>query len=248
MPIALSSQSLPTTQPLDEDIRLAAISGFPWLVLDVAKMQAFLTTPDFDIRDLTRLFLRTQAAALDGLVIESPDPAHLPLLESLCKEARRVKAPLLVVRCDAPDSRLAAFGDVAQRWSTVLTIVPPTGQFSYLNSLLNELDHPALGIYLDIVALYQGGESLTPEETARVAIVAVSDEDADATPVLPGNGLIPVAPLLAPLQEAGFNGLYVLNVPYEGEAENVEAWVREGRNALLEVLAQIGWRDESDEG
>lgn len=245
MPIALSSRSLGASQSLDEDIRLAAVSGFPWLVVDVAKMQVFLDVPEFDIRDLKRLFLRTQPAGLDGLVIDSPDPVHLPMAEALCKDARRVSAPVLVVRCEAPDERLAAFAEVAQRWSTVLALVPPTGQLGSLTALLEQLDHPALGLYIDIVELHRGGDSLSEAEVARVVLVGVGDETADAIPTLPGHGIVPVAPLLAPLQEGGFAGLYVLDVPMDEPPPDPEAWAREGRTALLDVLAQIGWSEES---
>jgi hypothetical protein len=244
MPVALSSRSFGPNQPLDEDIRLAAVSGFPWLVLDAAKMQAFLDAPDFDIRDLTRLFLRTQPAAVDGLSVDAPDPVHLPMVEAYCKDARRVKAPVLVVRCDAPDERLAEFAEVAQRWSTVLALVPPTGQLSTLTNLLEELDHPALGLYIDIVELYQGGDSLSEAEVGRVVMVGVGDETADGIPTLPGHGIIPVAPLLAPIHAGGFNGLYVLDVPMNDTPTDPEAWVRAGRQALVEVLGQLGWSED----
>jgi sugar phosphate isomerase/epimerase len=245
MPIALSSRSLGADEPLDEDIRLAAVSGFPWLVLDVAKMQVFLDAPEFDIRDLKRLFLRTQPAGLDGLVIESPDPIHLPMAEGLCKDARRVNAPVLVVRCDKPDKRLVEFAEVAQRWSTVLALVPPTGQLGTLTALLEELDHPALGLYIDIVEMHRGGDSLSEAEVARVVLVGVGDETADGIPTLPGHGIIPVAPLLAPLQAGGFAGLYVLDVPMDETRTDIEAWVKEGKTALIEVLTQIGWSEEN---
>ncbi len=245
MPIALASRTLGADQSLDEDIRLAAVSGFPWIVLDVAKMQRFLDAPEFDIRDLKRLFLRTQPAGLDGLAIEDPDPIHLPVTEALCKDARRVGAPVLVVRCDAPDERLTAFAEVAQRWSTVLALVPPTGQLGALAALLDRLDHPALGLYIDIVELHRGGDSLSESEVGRVVLVGVGDETADALPTLPGHGIVPVAPLLAPLQEGGFAGLYVLDVPTDILPTDPEARAREGRTALLEVLAQIGWSEES---
>lgn len=245
MPIALSCRSLAANELLDEDIRLAAVSGFPWLVLDVAKMQAFLDAPEFDIRDLNRLFLRTQPAGLDGLTIANPDPIHLPMVEGLCKDARRINAPVLVVRCDAPDERLAAFAEVAQRWSTVLALVPPTGQLGSLAALLEQLDHPALGLYIDVVELHRGGDSLSEAEVARVVLVGVGDETADGFPTLPGDGIIPVAPLLAPLQAAGFGGLYLLDVPMDEPPPDIEAWVRRGRNALLDVLKQIGWSEES---
>ncbi len=244
MPIALSSRSLGTTDPLGEDIRLAAVTGFPWLVVDVAKMQAFLDAPEFDIRDLTRLFLRTQPAALDALVLDSCDPTHLPIAEALCKDARRVKAPVLIVRCDKLDERLKAFAEVAARWSTVLAVVPPIGQLASTIALLTMLNHPALGLYIDVVEMYRGGDSLSPKDAARVVMVGVGDETADGLPTIPGYGLVPVAPLLAPLQEGGFGGLYVLDVPMDASADNPEEWSKKGRAALLEVLAQIGWQDE----
>lgn len=244
MPLALSSRSLGSDQSLDEDIRLAAVSSFPWLVVDVTKMQAFLDGPDFDIRDLTRLFLRTQPAAIDGLVIDAPDPDHLPMAEAYCKDARRVKAPVLVVRCDAPDARLEAFAEVAKRWSTVLALVPPTGHLGTVRALLERLDHPALGLYIDVVEMYRGGDSLSQEDVGRVVMVGVGDETADAVPTLPGHGIIPVAPLLAPLQEGGFSGLYVLDVPMVDAPADPDGWVRAGRQALVDVLSPLGWVED----
>ncbi|MGH2542996.1 MAG: hypothetical protein ACRDIB_09375, partial [Ardenticatenaceae bacterium] len=122
MQLALSSRSLGVTHPLEEDIRVAAITGFPWLLVDYDKMTTFLAQPDFDIRDLKRLFLRSQAAAVTGLFLPDSDPSRAPAVEAVCRDARRLGAPVVVLRIVEPDERIVQLAEIAERWSTVLAL------------------------------------------------------------------------------------------------------------------------------
>ncbi|MBA3533175.1 MAG: sugar phosphate isomerase/epimerase [Ardenticatenales bacterium] len=236
MQLALAGHDFAPAQPLDEDIRLAAITGYPWLVVDHAKYQRFLAQPEFDIRDLKRLFLRTQPAAIDGLTLPDSDPAHAPQLEALCKEARRLGAPVLVLRIAQPDERIRELAEVAQRWSTVLALASPS--FATVRALVQQANHDALGWYVDTVALWHAGEQLQPQDAARTVLLAVGDEDAQGKRCLPGVGSLPLAELLRPLLVGGYDGIAVLTTE-PGLDENS---ARSGYEALQQQLKQIGWR------
>ena len=124
MELALHADALPPATPIEESIRVAALCGFPWLLFALDALDAFFAHPDFDIRDLRRLFLRTQPAAAGTLALPDGDPAHHALVERHCRAVRRVGAPVLVLRLAAPDERVAALADIAARWGVVLALAP----------------------------------------------------------------------------------------------------------------------------
>lgn len=242
MQLALASRSLGTAHPLDEDIRIAAITGFPWLVLDHGKLDAFLQDPDFDIRDLKRLFLRTKPAAIDALYLPDCDPAHLPQVEALCREGRRLGAPVLVARIAQPDERLAAFAEVAQGWSTVLALASSHDcPYPQARALVASLDHPALGLHVAPVELWEEGSRPAPEDARRTVLLAVGDVDESGAPVLPGEGVVPLRELLAPLHEGGYDSLAVLGLEGTDVPLNPEALAGAGQRALAELLNEVGW-------
>ena len=51
MELALHADALPPGTPIEETIRAAALTGFPWLLFEIEALDAFLGHPDFDIRD-----------------------------------------------------------------------------------------------------------------------------------------------------------------------------------------------------
>lgn len=248
MQLALAGRSLGVTHPLDEDIRIAAITGYPWLVIDDEKYRNYLQTADFDIRDLKRLFLRTQPAALDGLHLPDCNPVHLPAVEAIAREARRVGAPVVVLRVIEPDERIVAFAEVAQRWSTVLALGPfraaHGATFKEVRQIVQSVNHDALGWYMDVVALWQAGESVQPDDAARTVLLAVGDLSEQRDPVLPGEGVIPLNSLLAPLVAGGYNGLAVLDLRGAESAPNPEALAGAGLRALTDVVTAAGWTVE----
>jgi sugar phosphate isomerase/epimerase len=245
MQLALSGRSLGVTHPLDEDIRIAAITGYPWLVIDDEKYRSYLNVPDFDIRDLKRLFLRTQPAALDGLHLPDCDPIHAPEVEAIAKEARRVGAPVVVLRVTQPDERIMAYAEIAQRWSTVLALGPSrevgAATFDTIRRVVRAINHDALGWYVDAVAIWQAGEALQPEDAARAVLLAIGDRDRMGEPVLPGGGTAPLVSLLQPLVAGGYDGLAVLDLVGMDTLDNTEALAGAGLKALREVVTAAGW-------
>ena len=244
MELALHADALPPATPIEESIRVAALCGFPWLLFALDALDAFFAHPDFDIRDLRRLFLRTQPAAAGTLALPDGDPAHHALVERHCRAVRRVGAPVLVLRLAAPDERVAALADIAARWGVVLALAPdeaggaPTT--AALRALVERLDHPALGLYLDTRALWRAGEHFLPGDAARTVLLAVGDLDGAGRDVLPGIGVIPLAAQLAPLREGGYNSLALLAGAGAASAEPLQR-AREGRAALAAVLRAAGW-------
>lgn len=246
MQLALASRSLGAAHPLEEDIRVAAITGFPWLVIDYEKCKRFLAQPDFNIRDLKRLFLRTQPAALDGLSLPNCDPVHLPEVEALCKQARRLGVPVVVARIAQLDERIVALADVAQKWSTVLALAPLGSSFAEGRRVVRAANHPALGLYVDVVALWREDPEafLLPADAAITVLLAVGDVDAAGAAVLPGEGIVPLRRLLTPLLMGGYDSLALL--ASEGApAANPQRLASKGRAALSELLTSMGWVVES---
>ncbi len=249
MQLALAGRSLGVTTPLEEDIRLAAVTGYPWLLVERTKLDHFLDQPELDARDLKRLFLRTQPAALETLILPNTAAEQAPALEALCKQARRLGAPVLVVRVEQADEHLAALADIAARWSTALALTPaPTASsvpFADLRRLIEALGHPALGLYTDLVSLWQAGQALQPEDAARTIIVAIGDVDEQGRPTLPGDGVLPLAELLAPLHEGGYDGLAALALNGADAPLEPEAFAGAGRRALADLLQAVGWSVET---
>lgn len=242
MQLAMGARTLGAAHPLEEDIRIAAITGYPWLVIDHDKLTEFLARPDYDIRDLKRLFLRAQPAALDALRLPDGDPAHLPTVEALCKEARRLDVPVVVARVAHPDARLAQVAEVAQRWSTVLALAPThTAPFETVRQVVTELNHPALGLYTDLLALWQERTAPQPEDAARTVLLAVGDVGPDGSPKLPGEGVVPLGDLLAPLYAGGYDSLALLALEGVEVPPSAEALAGAGHRALSECLSAAGW-------
>jgi sugar phosphate isomerase/epimerase len=246
MQLALGGRALGRSVPLEEEIRIAATTGYPWLVVDSGKCEIFLRQPDYDIRDLKRLFLRTQPAALDGLYLPDCEPTHLPHVEALCREARRLGAPVLVTSIEAPDERVAGYAEVAKRWSCVLALSPsrlsPRGAtLSTLRQIVQEADHEALGFFVDLLTVWRHGEDLITEDAHRVVLLGVGDVDETGEATLPGQGIVPLVELLKPLYQAGFNGLAVLMMELRTEPPDPEEVAREGQVALRDLLARTGW-------
>ncbi len=248
MQLALSSHSLGMSHPLEEDIRIAAITGYPWLVVARAKMESFLAQPEMDIRDLKRLFLRTQPAALDALRLPDSDPAREAEVEALCKEARRLGAPVVVARLESADERIAQLAEVAARWSCVLALAPAPDAaaftFNDARRLVQSVGHAALGLYVEPVALWRAGETLRPDDAARTVLLAVGDVDEQGMPALPGEGVVPLAELLAPLRAGGYDSLALLALEGQDAPAAPEAFAGAGRRALREVLEAAGWSVE----
>lgn len=248
MQLALGSRSLGAAHPLEEDIRVAAITGFPWLAIDDHKLARFLAQPDFNIRDLKRLFLRTQPAALDGLRLPSSDAVHLPEVEALCKQARRLGVPVVVARiAEGLDERIVGLADVAQRWGTVLALATDGASLAEARRVVRGANHPALGLYVDVVALWREvpEASLLPADAAITVLLAVGDVDAEGAAVLPGEGMVPLRRLLTPLLMGGYDSLALLALEGADTAANTEVLASKGRVALSELLTSIGWVVES---
>lgn len=245
MQLALAGRSLGAAHPLDEDIRIAAITGYPWLVVDHDKYVRYLDTPEFDIRDLKRLFLRTQPAAIDGLHLPDCAPEHLAAVEGLAKEARRVGAPVIVLRVTQPDERILAFAEAAQRWSSVIALAPtrrPDGaSFGTVRQVVAATTHDALGWYVDAVTLWQRGETVEPGDAARTVLLGVGDQDAAGDAALPGQGVVPLLALLQPLVAGGYNGLAVLHLEDADTAADPESRAGAGLRALSDVVTAAGW-------
>ncbi|MDQ4079094.1 MAG: TIM barrel protein [Chloroflexota bacterium] len=245
MQLALSGRSLGVAHPIEEDIRIAAITGYPWLVVDQEKMESFLEQREFTIRDLKRLFLRTQPAAVDALYLPDSAPKHISEAERICKDARRVGAPVVVARIEKPDERIVELADVAEQWSSVLALAPsrdPAGvTFGDLRHLIFAANHPALGLYVDLVALWRTGDKPRAEDAERTVLLAVSDVDEEGLPVLPGTGTVPLPQMLAPLYEGGYDSVAVLAMEGRDVPREPEAFAGAGLRALSDVLREVGW-------
>ncbi|HYN89668.1 MAG TPA: TIM barrel protein, partial [Ardenticatenaceae bacterium] len=227
--------------PLDGDILVAAVHRFAYLDIAAAKLQQYLEQPDYDIRDLTRLFLRTQPGAVDGLDAVSLDgnggDALLERAQALFKEARRLGASVVIARVTAnavDDSSAtatsASLADLAGKWSVRLALAPAfreDGPVSYggLISLVERLDHPSLGLLLDAVLLARADMLEQPFalQGKSVAHVHVADagRDGSGPRLLPGAGVLPLAALLRHLAATGYEG--IVSVALDGPPAEMDA-------------------------
>lgn len=206
----ISGLTFGADHPLDGDILLAAVNGFTHLDIVASKLERYLAQPEFDVRDLTRLFLRTQPGALDGLNAVEFGPAEREALlaeaEPLFRQARRLGAATVIVRPaptaagqDEIAATLTVLAALAQRWSVRLALAPvaveeapdpvpqpeggflsPLASYSGLSSLLARVAHPSLRLLVDTVLVAREGAVNRLSTLSRESIAHVHLADAAA--------------------------------------------------------------------
>lgn len=228
MKLGINGRTFGDDHALDADILVAAVNGFASLDILVSKLERYLAQPEFDIRDLTRLFLRTKPGALDGLVgVDFSDGARNALLERaehLFKQARRVGAPTVILypaeklhSDEESVDGLTALAALAQRWSIRLAVAPapraqgPLASYATLAPLVTRVGGESLGLLVDTVLLayQQALELLRDVPAGLIAHVHLADSAADGSGarVLPGEGQLPLASILAAVAATGYDGI-----------------------------------------
>lgn len=234
---ALATTGGQASPPLDEWIRIAALAGYPWMVVGGGVMERFLSDPSFDLRDLKRLFLRTQPAAVEYIPVPSvPEPLGDHLLPHY-RDARRIGAPVVVLQPPHLRINLAQQAEEAARWSTVVALAPPVDPspetLDQARDQIGALDHPALGLYLDLPRLWRAGLTLRPDDVQRAVLVEVGDLDGEGRPCPPGEGVVPLPELLQPFWAGGYDGLAVLRLPLAAATPEAAGRWREALEAQL---------------
>lgn len=253
----ISGATFGADHPLDADILLAARNGFARLDIDQAKLDRYLAQPDFDIRDLTRLFLRTQPGALDGLELPctaSDLPALRARADALCQRARRVGCPLLIVRpapgvapTTAVMETLRTVAEVARRWSLRLAIAPQPEGPTLLADLhaaqqtLTEIGDEALGLLLDTVTLHATGRDARTIAALPGSLIA-HVHVADSLPgqwqrLLPGTGSLPLAADLRALAATDSEAIVALALAPTEPPDDPAALAAAAHTALTALLA-----------
>ncbi len=122
---------------------------------------------------------------------------------------------------------LKRLGDVAGEAGVFLAIQPMHNMFAnewtFLTSLDDTLDildrcqHPQLKMAFDVYSLWQEPELLSriPELTPHLATVRISDWQeprSDSDRYLPGDGLIPLQPIMNAMVNAGYGGCFEIEI------------------------------------
>ncbi len=86
-------------------------------------------------------------------------------------------------------------------------------------SILDDVADPTVGLVVDTFHFYAGGSRLEDLDGSRIFLVHVDDAEAgdpaglgDAQRLLPGEGVIPLKPMIARLEAAGYRGAYSLEL------------------------------------
>jgi sugar phosphate isomerase/epimerase len=207
-------------------------------------LSGFYTEPELPDRIAHTLHAIDVAAALDaGCLVIAPGRRNGRSYEETRELAARALSEVLE-RTWSPDVRLAVEPIIS--W-----------QSDYLNTLgealeLVELvDHPNLGVYLDTFHLWRTGTLLDDIDRAGSRILGVHLNDAvfsdDHANRLPGEGELPLAEIVRAIEATGYTGTYDNEYMYDaglvtrapGEFAP-EAIVRRCADAMVAVLEEAG--------
>lgn len=264
----ITGRTFGVDHPLDGDILLAAVNGFTHLDIMTPKLERYLGQGEYDIRDLTRLFLRTQPGALDGLAVEFGAEAPDELVaraDALFKQARRVGAATVIVRPAPTESgddeivaALTALAGLAQRWSVRLAIEPVSARaprpvqalaaslssYSGLRALLERVNQVSVGFLVDTVAIAREGapDRLATFPRERVVHVHLADAAADGSGprLLPGAGELPLVDMVAALAATGYDGVVAVALAPDSAPDAPGELARTARAALEQLLTAAG--------
>lgn len=85
--------------------------------------------------------------------------------------------------------------------------------------ILDEVGDPIVGLVVDAFHFYAGGSRLEDLDGSRIFVVHVDDAEpgdparlGDSQRLLPGEGVIPLKPMIARLEAAGYRGTYSLEL------------------------------------
>ncbi len=195
--------------------------------------------------------------------------ALLAQLERTCEVARAIGAPSIVVvpgrRDNGFDRRksisdavdvLRAMSDVAGEISLAFEFLGKPGcsvpTVDMATKIVTAVDRPNVGMVIDTFHFYAGGSRL--DDLARVPIDKLlvvhlngcedlpRSELTDAHRLYPGEGAIPIVPILRELRTRGFDGVCSIEIfrpEYWGQDPREVA--RTARTKALEVLEKAGF-------
>jgi sugar phosphate isomerase/epimerase len=237
------SQVCTLQAPFEQDLEDFAAAHCRAVEIWLGKLEHFLTT--HSVADARRLLEQNELAApvasfQGGLLISQGDArrAHWKHFERRLMLCHELQIPTLVIANDAtaPLTEIdlervrvslaqAARQAAAAGVRLALEFRADAKLANNLQSaaaLVAEIDHPALGLCLDLFHYHCGPSKpedfgyLTPRNLFHVQVcdlLGVAREFAtDADRILPGDGEIPIQPLLAQLQTIGYNGAISLEL------------------------------------
>lgn len=108
---------------------------------------------------------------------------------------------------------------------------------SFCNEIVEELNSPSIGIVIDTFHFFLSGEPLSVLDTVnpkRVFLVHVADAEnvprsqlTDVHRTIPGEGVVPLKPLVRKLQDIGYQGVFSI------ELFNPKYWERDPKEVAL---------------
>lgn len=259
--------------PLDERIRAVAAAGFTGIGIGLPDLRVARETIGYDgLRGLIADagLARTEVEFLNdwfgpaGPARDASDRDRSALL----KAAQALGAHHIKVgggAASAPAERasvlaeLQRLGDEASDHSTLIALEPGAdsalGDYPRTFGLVAELDHPSVGMMLDVWHLFRVGLDYArlPELVRPQDVVAVELSDGLSSPIgsifedtfdhrlLPGRGAFEVRAFVAAVRELGFDGPWGLELMSdELRRMPVPEVLAEARDAALTVLSNAG--------
>lgn len=266
MKICMSEMTTMTTD-LSVEIPAFASAGWKAIELHVGKLDKYLESHSVDeLRDelashgMKIAAMIGSAPADAGLLLAEGETFnnYLASLRRQFELCRQLDIPSLGIGSDparyAKDNwaenavrNLRAAGDVANEYGVVIgvefgSLPPPLGPF-ILDSLVktcqivDETDHPNVGINLDFFHFYRGGGQLGDIDKMKPGTLTLVhfcdvldlpfDELDDGHRVMPGDGTLPLDEFMDALRAYGYNGYLSL------ELLNEELWKLEAAEVAV---------------
>jgi sugar phosphate isomerase/epimerase len=194
--------------------------------------------------------------ALDALRLAAQVKAGCLVVVSGARAGHTVKHARRLL-CDA----LRELGDAAARSGTAIALQPmhrrPVARWSMLDSLdaaldaLSVCDHPRVGLVFDVFHLWNEPQLCRriPDIVPRIKLATISDAYSAVPPSLssgdedrciPGQGVLPLAEIIAALEHGGYRGTY--DVQLTGERcwrSDYAALLAECRAGLVNIAPDV---------
>mgnify|MGYP001024348775 CR=1 FL=1 len=256
--------------PLEEDIRSAGAVGFQEVEIWASKLDEYLKSGSTaSLRALLERFGVSPATICPcGMSFFGDVDSTLAQLEQRAKTAAEIGCPVLLVCPDAPPqdmpldrafdkaaSEALRYADIAHRYGVKIAI-EPLGMHPFVPGpaealcIINQANHPALGLMMDTFHYYKSGVSIEDVKDIpidKLFIVHINDcEDRpreelnDGHRLYPGEGILPLVETLRVLKEKGYQGALSVEIfRQEYWQQPVDQIAARSMESLKRVLCQI---------
>lgn len=249
---------------LDKALTHIAWAGYRYVELAAIRGMAEHIQPDMDHADAKRIreTIAGHGLQVTAMEVGVPDRSRLEPLLSLAEE---IGVPIVNIGSGGTTgdeesvkqaiSTIAELADVTARHGLRLAVKPHVGQAIHDSKtgmrLMDQVDHPALGLNFDPSHLYRANEN--PEEVATVwgaRIVTSHFRDCESREQrigppetqIPGRGKVDIPATLRALQQASYAGPLNLEVigTRDYEISRAMGLTAESRGYLNRCLQEIG--------